>query len=469
MLNDKGSERAILAGICQYGVDVYFDIVDILNTSCFSDVKNQILFSTLEYLFSNDIRKIDVPILFSAFNSLKHEEQIRTTQDQEYIRSLFNYPISIENVRPIAIKIVKLALARKSQGYLKEAYDNIGMVSGDEEIEELFNLVELPYSKLLKDTNTTEDEGTIGQNIEEHIDNRLNNPVENVGIPSPFPIFNKCIGDGLRTGVHLVASRFKVGKSTIGKTVGLHVSKNLDIPVLFVDSEMAKIEQLDRIIVELANIDIGNWERGKINKQEEKQVKEAAKIIKTLKFTHKRVSGRSFKEILGIMRRWINHKVGYNNEGKTNPHLIIYDYFKLMDTNDLNKMQETQAMGFQIAAMHDFCMEYETPVLAFVQTNRDGISGDSTSVIAQSDRLGWNAVSISLWKRKTPEEIAQDHPKNGTHKMIPLEGRFMKQFESGDYINFYFDGSRSIIKELNTRNQCLNGEFKHEYKSSNSE
>ena len=468
MLSDKGSERAILAGVCQYGVDSYFDVVDILNTSCFSDIKNQVLWSVLEHLFSQNIKTIDVPILFSGFNSLKHEEQIRTTQDQEYIRSLFNYPISVENVRPIAIKIVKLSLARKSQGYLKEAHDNIGKVSGDEEIEELFNLVELPYSKLLKDTNTTEDEGLIGEGIEEYIQNRISNPVENIGLPSPFPIFNKCIGDGLRTGVHLVASRFKAGKSTIGKTVGVHVAK-IDVPVLLIDSEMAKVEQLDRIIAEIANIDITRWEKGKINKQEEKQVREATNIIKSLPFTHKRVSGRPFKEILGIMRRWINHKVGYNDEGKTNPHLIIYDYFKLMDTNELNKMQEYQAMGFQIAAMHDFCMEFQTPVLAFVQTNRDGIAGDSTSVIAQSDRLGWNAVSISLWKRKTPEEIAMDHPKNGTNKMIPLEGRFMNKLDDGDYINFYFDGSRSIIKELNTRNQCLNGEFKHEYQSGDSE
>ena len=165
MLSDKGSERAILAGVCQFGVESYFDVVDILNTSCFSDIKNQILWSVLEHLFANNIKVVDVPILFSGFNSLKHEEQIRTTQDQEYIRSLFNYPISVENVRPIAIKIVKLSLARKSQEYLKEAHDNIGKVSGDEEIEELFNLVESPYSKLLKDTNTTEDEGLIGEGI----------------------------------------------------------------------------------------------------------------------------------------------------------------------------------------------------------------------------------------------------------------------------------------------------------------
>ena len=113
----------------------------------------------------------------------------------------------------------------------------------------------------------------------------------------------------------------------------------------------------------------------------------------------------------------------------------------------LKNMQEYQAMGFQIAALHDFCAEYKTPVLSFVQINRDGIGRDTTDVIAQSDRLGWNAISVCLWKRKTSEEKGQDGAKNGTHKLIPLEGRFMSKLDDGNWINFHFDESKSKITE----------------------
>ena len=41
MLNDKGCERAVLAGICQYGSDGFFEVNDILESSVFTDISNQ--------------------------------------------------------------------------------------------------------------------------------------------------------------------------------------------------------------------------------------------------------------------------------------------------------------------------------------------------------------------------------------------------------------------------------------------
>ena len=44
MLNDKGCERAVLAGICQYGSDGFFEVNDILESSVFTDISNQLIF-----------------------------------------------------------------------------------------------------------------------------------------------------------------------------------------------------------------------------------------------------------------------------------------------------------------------------------------------------------------------------------------------------------------------------------------
>lgn len=465
MLEDKGSERAVLAGLCKFGVEGYYEIADIVDAACFTDVKNSLIYKCLESLFIQDIKKIDIPLIFSAAHTLNVESTLcKTTQDQEFIRSLFNFPSTLENLRTYAIKIVTLNVARKAQIKHKEAFDKLSELKGNESLNAILSITEAPYSELLKDLNKTEESEEIGMDIDEYLENKLNNPVENIGVPTPFPIFNRVIGDGMRTGVHLVAARFKNGKSTFGKEIALHMARVLKIPILYIDTEMQKDEQVDRILASLSNIDIRKVEKGKVSKSEEKALREAAKIIKTLPFTHKRVSGMNFKEILALARRWINHKVGYDDDGKVKPHAVIYDYFKLMDTGELKDMQEYQVMGFQIAAMHDFCAEYNTPVLAFVQTNRDGISGDSTNVIAQSDRLGWNCVSLSLWKRKTSEEIGVDGPKNGNAKLIPLEGRFMDRLDDGDWINFYFDTSKSIIKELNTQSQARQAQdagFKH--------
>lgn len=454
-LSDKGLERAILAGICQNGVDGYFEISDLSQDGIFTDTKNSMIFHCLEYLFENDIQRVDVAGIVTAATALNYIDNIyKTNQDQEFIRSLFSFPIELSNLRKYFIRLVSLWVARQSQSFHKIAHDELNEINGEESIDNIINISEKPFQSIIKLLNRSDDCDNIGSGIEDYIKNKIDNPIQNIGIPTQFPIFNSVIGDGLRTGVHLIASRFKNGKSTFGKEVALHVSKNLNIPTIYLDTEMSYEEQLDRILSSVSNIPTRKIEKGQLSSEEINRLIESGKQIKNIPLKHVKISGRPFNEVLGILRRWINHTVGYGSNGKPNPHFVIYDYFKLMNTSDLNNLKEYEAMGFQISAMHDFCQEYNTPILSFVQTNRDGITKDSTDIIAQSDRLGWNAISISIWKRKTSDEIAKDGVKNGTNKLIPLEGRFMNRLNDGDYINFYFDSEKSIIKEINTNSQA---------------
>lgn len=457
MLSDKGSERAVLAGICKHGAEGYFEISDIMSVDVFTDTKNQLIFRCLEHLFIRDVTTIDIPGIYSAANSLKYEDQIcKKQEDEQFIRSLFNFPIELENIRKYAIKLINLKIAREAKTRLHEAASKVEHLTGEEDTYKILELVEAPYHGIMNSLTTTEDSGDIGEDIEDYVKNRLENPVTNIGLPTQFPLFNAIVGDGLRTGVHLIAARLKQGKSTFGKEIGLHVSKNLNIPVLYIDTEMQADEQRDRLLASVSEIELRKIERGLLSKQEQDKLLYAAKELKDVPFTHKRVSGMQFSEILSIMRRWINHRVGYNEDGETNPHLVVYDYFKLMNTSELNNLKEYEAMGFQISSLHDFCANFRTPILSFVQTNRDGVSKESTDVIAQSDRLGWNCISLSIWKRKTPEEKGQEGVKNGTHKLVPLEGRFMQKLEPGDHINFYFDEAKSKITELGLKSQSPN-------------
>ena len=454
MLQDIGTERAILAGICRFGSKAYFEISDLIETTSFTNVSNQGVYNCLEFLFMHDYETIDYASLMSAAQSLKYEDLFNKKQDQEFLRSLFTFPIEFENLRNYATKLSKLNIARQGKAALQQAFSDMEeKITGEEDIYSILGLIEQPYLEVMKHVTHEEVDKTIFEDLEEYIKNKQENPVQNVGIPGPFPKMNAVIGDGFRTGVHLICSRFKVGKSSLAKTIGLHVAKNLNIPVLYLDTEMGSEEQKDRMLAELAGLPIRKVEKGDLSQQEWDKLLYIAKEFKDLPFKHERVSGKQFKEILALMKRWINHTVGYDENGDPKPHFIIYDYFKLTDANDLNKMREDQALGFQMCALHDFCAEHNTPVLSFAQTNREGITREATDVIGKSDQLGVNCISLSLWKRKTIEEINLDGPKAGTHKLVPLEGRFMSKMGSGDWINFYFDEEKSTIKELMTRNE----------------
>ena len=50
ILCDPASERAVLAGICNYGEDAYLDVADIVQESSFTIDSNEIIYKCLKYL-----------------------------------------------------------------------------------------------------------------------------------------------------------------------------------------------------------------------------------------------------------------------------------------------------------------------------------------------------------------------------------------------------------------------------------
>ena len=154
------------------------------------------------------------------------------------------------------------------------------------------------------------------------------------------------------------------------------------------------------------------------------------------------------------MRRWIAQTVGFDENGRTNDCMIIYDYLKLMTSDSISSsLQEFQVLGFQITSLHNFCVQYDCPCLSFVQLNRDGITKESTDVVSGSDRLIWLCTSFSIFKSKSEEEVAEDGPENGNRKLVPLVARHGSGLADGDYINVKMRGEVGKIEEGVTRNE----------------
>jgi hypothetical protein len=163
------------------------------------------------------------------------------------------------------------------------------------------------------------------------------------------------------------------------------------------------------------------------------------------------VSGKGFDEILSIAPRWVLKEVGFEPTGRTKDCLIIYDYFKLMDSSGLSEnIAEFQAMGFQATKLHNFCVEHDVPCLSFVQLNRDGIEKESADVISQSDRIGWLCTSFTILKQKSVDEIADDGPKNGNRKLVPVLSRHGPGMTDDGYICLEMKGELARMREIGT-------------------
>ena len=458
-LEDLASERAVLAALCQYGLDCYLEI-DFVDADHFTDDMNQLLFHCI-YKSVSENAKVELASILSAANSLGVHESINNKQEISFIRSLFNFPIHKENAKSHAVKIAKLKLARDLKKTLKACQKDLDATNGDEDVMDLISKVEAPILDATADIYQSSNKKTeiIGEDIDDYIEFLSENVSENVGIPTGFPRYDAAIGGGLRRKcVDLVAARPKVGKSMFGDAVAMNVS-SLGIPVLMLDTEMSKEDHLNRMLANLSGVDINKISTGKFteNPLEKEKVEKAAEKLKEIPYHYISIAGQPFENILAIMRKWIYQHVGFDESGVTNDCLIVYDYLKLMGSEGISSsMQEYQVLGFQITQLHNFMVKYDVPCLSFVQLNRDGITKESTDVVSGSDRLIWLCTSFSIFKMKSEEEIAEDKVENGNRKLVPVVSRHGEGLDDGDYVSMKMFGKIGRLEEGMTRNELHN-------------
>ena len=459
-LQDAAAERAVLAGLCQYGLDCYLDI-DFITADHFNDEMNQILFNCIHKSISNN-SKVELSSILSAANDLGVQEHVNSKQEISFIRSLFNFPIHKDNAGIHAAKIAKLKLARDLKKTLKTCENDLNSISGDEDIMDLISKVEEPILDATADIYQSSNKNTeiIGNDIEDYIAYLAENPCDIAGIPTGFTAYDLAIGGGLRRkSVDLIAARPKVGKSMFGDAVAINVAQNSNIPVLMLDTEMSKEDHLNRMLANLSGVDINKISTGKFseNEIEKEKVRAAGDKLKSIPYHYISIAGQSFENILAVMRKWIYQHVGFDENGKTKDCLLVYDYLKLMGSESISSsMQEYQVLGFQITKLHNFCVKYDVPCLSFVQLNRDGITKESTDVVSGSDRLIWLCTSFSIFKMKSDEEIADDGIEAGNRKLVPVVARHGEMLDSGDYISMNMYGSIGKLVEGRTRNEIHN-------------
>ena len=341
---------------------------------------------------------------------------------------------------------------------LKACEKHLDSVTGDEDIIDVISKVEEPILDATGDIYKGSGKKTelIGEDLDDYVQYLIDNPSDFAGIPSGFPRFDIAIGGGLRRKcVDLVAARPKVGKSMFGDAVAMHVSSELNIPVLVLDTEMSKKDHHNRMLACLSGVEINKITTGRFAESEidKEKVLAASDKLKNIPYHYISIAGESFENILSQMRKWIYQHVGFDDNGQTKDCLIVYDYLKLMGSEGISSaMQEYQVLGFQITKLHNFMVKYDVPCLAFVQLNRDGITRESTDVVSGSDRLIWLCTSFSIFKLKSDEEVANDGVDHG-NKLVPVVARHGEGLDDGDYISMKMFGKYGRVDEGMTRNE----------------
>ena len=455
-LSDIGAERAVLAGLANYGLESYVEIMDVVSTSTFTDTTNQVIYDCLVKIAMED-GVADIPSIISAAKSLGVDEVISTQNNLEYIADLMQYPVDKRNVMRFALQIKKFEFARNAKKVTKKIEKNVDSISGDESIDEIVSMIEMPLIDFLRDDETGERPKLISEGVDEYLEFVIENKCDQLGLSTGFANFDHVLGGGLRRAcVDVISARPGVGKSVISDNIAITNTRN-GIPTLMVDTEMKVDDHYNRILAHIAGVPQDEIATGRFADDEEKYiaVKKAATELKDMPYTYECAAGKPWESILNTIKRWILQEVGTDEEGRTNDCLIIVDYLKLMSAGGIVDIKEFQALGFQIQELHNLTVKYDVPCVCLTQLNRDGITQETTASVSGSDRIIWFCTSFSMLKEKSPDELAEDGPRGGNRKLVTLKARHGPRTLNGNYINFNFEGEYARLTELHTRDQGL--------------
>ena len=195
---DVGSERAVLAALCQYGLDVYLEI-DFVTSNTFTDPMNQLLYGCIKKSIEQGAT-VELSSILSAANDFGVESQINNKEEIGFIRSLFQFPIEKSNAPRYAAKLSKLELIRGLKQTLKTCAKDLDSLTGEEDVTDVISRVEEP---ILETTGSiyqdrAEDVERIGDGIDDHLEHLTNNVTDFVGIPTGFGFYDTAIGGGCR-------------------------------------------------------------------------------------------------------------------------------------------------------------------------------------------------------------------------------------------------------------------------------
>ncbi len=449
-------ERAILSSIFHHGRSAYLDVVGLVDSDCFFIDENRDVFQCFQQIFAENenIETVDIPTILAFANRVRLAKAM-TESFAIHLEAIEGFTrIDEGNVRRFAACLRKLKLASDLHGELGKARTALSKVDGNESVADILAIPENALFQFL-DSNTehASEPKHIAEAATEHLRQRRENPVDQVGVPTGFAYYDRAIGGGLRPGASLMGARMKVGKTTLLDNIAMNITK-LGIPVLNMDTEMSFGEHIDRIVALMTGIKINDIETGKFSKSKslDQQVTRAEEKFIETPYYHEYVGGMAFEEHLAIMRRWVMRHVGLNDDGTAKPCVILYDYIKFLKSSRLDaNTAEHQLLGYMATTLHDFGIKFQIPILTFVQLNRVGIDSESSDAIAGSDRIGQICTNFAMMKIKTAEEIAADGAANGNRKMVVVHARHGAATEMGDYVNIQLDGEVARIKELNTK------------------
>lgn len=386
-----------------------------------------------EYLLSEKIKSL----------GLSFEEGI---EPLEYLQSLTLRKVSAKSIMDSAKEIKTLTLKRDISeigSNLQSSMTKSSLSSYQDIIDEADSIYNSKINFYESGSDIPEN---IYENMEDMIEERGENPVDDHGLEGPHQRLHEIYGSLLRPGnISVIVARSGIGKTQFCMDFCTKVSSlNNNVPILHFDNGEMSIEELTmRQCAALSGVPLNLLESGRWRNAGDEIVNKVRKVwknLKGMKFYYYNCGGMSVDEMVNTVKRFY-----YSNVGRGNQMIFSFDYIKTTFQPSGNKT-EWQVVGemvdrFKRLIAKDLVFDKKPVVsmLTSVQMNRVGTSRNRSSdnivedetVVSLSDRITQFCSHMFLLRSKEPSEITEDS-NFGTHKLTNIKARHLGQDPMGE-------------------------------------
>jgi len=337
--------------------DAYGTVADLLRPEVFYKDQNRMVFEAIRALASKD-EPIDI---LSVSEKLKTLGTLEKAGGAVYLADLTRRIASTAHLRYHAQIIANKATAR----------DLIAMAArieekGFDETQDVDELMQEAEAGIFEISQRAQkrDVTQIDPVIEEafrRMENAAKNTCSISGIPSGFHALDKITSGWQSPDLIIIAARPAMGKTAFVLSMAKHMAVDRDIPVAIFSLEMSNVQLVNRLIMNVCELEGDRIKTGKMTKEETRRLNTKINIMKGKPLFLDDTPSLSIFELRSKARKLV-HDYGVK--------IIIIDYLQLMNAQGSSFGSREQEVSIISRNLKALAKELDIPIIALSQLNR---------------------------------------------------------------------------------------------------
>ena len=358
-------EKSVI-GALMIEKDAFATVADLLRPESFYSDQHRHIFDAIRALSTNDA-PIDV---LSVVEKLKSMGTLEQAGGVVYLSELTQRVASAAHLRYHAQIVAQKATARDLIGLAcqieEKGYDET------QDVDELMQEAEAGVFEISQ-RSQKRDVTHIFPVITEAFE-RMHKASQNEGnisgIPSGFTELDKITSGWQKSDLVIIAARPAMGKTAFVLSMAKNIAVDFNIPVAIFSLEMSNVQLVNRLIMNVCEIEGGKIRNGRLTKAEWDKLENNISILQNAPIYVDDTPGLSVFELRSKARKLVKDK---------KIQLIIIDYLQLMNANGTNFGSREQEVSIISRTLKGLAKELDIPVIALSQLSRAVEKRDSSN------------------------------------------------------------------------------------------